>query len=298
MRRSLKKFILSALFFVLIQSALFAEIETISRKKSVNWHKGVLIIDVRMDINNQMKLLPKSRYLAEKEIERVLPALFIEAILDIPIDSFQTIGERIKGNEAFFRELNDLALSGSRKQFAYLSQDMKQVHVRYEFPFFGDRGLITPFIEHSRPYPIKRVLGFVPSRSFTGLVIYAGSGKDNSNVGEAGKGYPAYGKNVKERIKPCFFPKLYDEDMNLILNPEMCEPEYLMKWGMVAYTDSVDEKAHLERIGVFPLRTMARGVFGKNSTDILIPNDIARKLLSREGNHELLKKGRILIIID
>jgi hypothetical protein len=43
---------------------------------------------------------------------------------------------------------------------------------------------------------------------------------------------------------------------------------------------------------------MARGVFGRNATDLLLPREAARQLLSREGNRQLLREGRILIILD
>ena len=82
----------------------------------------------------------------------------------------------------------------------------------------------------------------------------------------------------------------------------MCDPEALKRWGGVAaYEYSADEatlKANEERVGVLPLRTMARGVFGRNATDILLSADAARQLLSREQNRALLREGRILIILD
>ncbi len=272
------------LFLVLALQSLYPENSRISLDRHLDWREGALIIDARMDLGSA-PLVPTTRYQAEVEIARELPALFMDSVVDITLNSLNTVGERIKEREDLYRNLHNLASEG-KKQFANLSRDVRQVHVRYYFSFFGEKGLITPFIEHSRAFPIKKYLGFEPSRTFTGLVIFA-------------QGlYPAHGKRGSERITPSLFLKLYDEDMNLILSSEMCEPETLMKWGMAAYIDSVDYKENYERIGAFPLKTMARGVFGKNSTDILIPNDIARKLLCREGNHKLLKQGRILIIID
>ncbi len=275
-------------FFLLflILSFLFAEGEELIREKRLNWEEGLLIIDIRVNLEQRDgKSIPDARYLAEQRIEKLLPALFLESLLDIPIDSYYTMGEKIKEREDLFHRVYALAPVG-KKQFGYLSRDMRQVHVRYEFPFFGEQGLIVPFIEHTFPYPLRKSLVFEPSRSFTGLVIYAAGG------------YPAYGKKGMERIKPAFFPRLYDEGMNLVFSSANCDPEYLKRWGMVAYTHSVDESPFLERVGVFPLRTMARAVYGKNSTDIILPNDAARKLLSRKANHDLLKQGRILIILD
>ena len=295
---------ISATFFLLFLSvsSLFAEGEELIREKKLNWEEGFLIIDIRVNLEQRDgKSIPDARYLAEQRIEKLLPALFLESLLDIPIDSYYTMGEKIKEREDLFHRVYALAPVG-KKQFGYLSRDMRQVHVRYEFPFFGEQGLIVPFIEHTFPYPLRKSLVFEPSRSFTGLVIYAAGGSEGprTETGSSlpGGGYPAYGKKGMERIKPAFFPRLYDEGMNLFFSSANCDPEYLKRWGMVAYTHSVDESPFLERVGVFPLRTMARAVYGKNSTDIILPNDTARKLLSRKANHDLLKQGRILIILD
>jgi hypothetical protein len=133
---------------------------------------------------------------------------------------------------------------------------------------------------------VERRLGFVPSRNFTGLVIYAG--------GEL----PAHGKDIRQQVRPAVFPTLYDEDMNPVLSVEMCEPTYLRRWGMVAYAESEDDSLLLERIGAAPLRTVARGVFGINATDLLLPKEAVDRLLVREANRELLSQGRILIVID
>ncbi|MBA7607324.1 hypothetical protein ES703_14483 [subsurface metagenome] len=281
------KGVLCFLFFLSTAAlAVYTETDQLSLAKRLDWQDGALSLDIRLDIPPEERILPKTRYLAESSVQQRLPALFIESVLDILVDSLSTVGERIRGDEALLQELIDLALGGSKKHFAYFSRDFRQIHIRYEFPFFGDQGLITPFIEHTRPFPMRRFLGFEPSRAYTGLVIFA-------------KGlFPAHGKRGTERINAAFFPRLYDEEMNLILSAEMCEPESLKKWGLAGYTDSVDVDRFEERVGLFPLKTMARGVFGKNSTDILIPNDVARKLLSREANHNLLSQGRILIILD
>ena len=58
------------------------------------------------------------------------------------------------------------------------------------------------------------------------------------------------------------------------------------------------EPGYTERIGLNPLRTMARGVFGKNSTDIIIPREVARQLLAVEENHRLLLEGRVLVVLN
>jgi hypothetical protein len=132
---------------------------------------------------------------------------------------------------------------------------------------------------------MQRRLGFVPSRNFTGLVIYA--------RGQL----PAHGKDIRQTVRPALFPALYDEDMNLLLSVEMCDPDYLKRWGMAVYAESEQSSLLLERIGAAPLRTVARGVFGINATDLLLPAEAADRLMAREANQNMLRQGRVLIVI-
>jgi hypothetical protein len=264
---------------------LFAQAEGLRVSERVDWEQGVLILEVGFPIEPK-QFQPDSRFEAEQEIERLLPGLFIESVVGIPFDSYRTIGDRVKEDQNLFQQLGNTALSSALKRYSRIRGDLREVQVEYLFPFYGQRGFVLPFIAHSRPYPMERKLGFVPSRNFSGLVIYA--------KGEL----PAHGKEVRQTVRPALFPALYDEDMNLLLSVEMCDPAYLEKWGMTAYTDSEEDSAFLERIGAIPLRTVARGVFGINSTDLLLPSDAVRKLLVRESNQNMLRQGRVLIVID
>jgi hypothetical protein len=210
----------------------------------------------------------------------------MSAVVEIPFDSYRTIGERLKEDQLLFQRLESAAVDSVSKRYSRVREDLREIQVQYRFPFYGEGGFVVPLITHSRPYPVERKLGFVPSRNFTGLVIYAG--------GEL----PAHGKDIRQKVRPALFPTLYDEDMNRILSVEMCDPNFLKRWGMVAYSDSEGDAALLERIGAAPLRTVARGVFGINATDLLLPKEAVDRLLVREANRELLSRGRVLIVID
>jgi hypothetical protein len=251
----------------------------------IDWEQGALILEVGFTIEPK-QFEPSSRFEAEREIERLLPGLFMESVVGIPFDSYRTIGDRIKEDQSLFQQLTNTALNSVSKRYSRIREDLQEVQVQYHFPFYGQGGFVVPFIAHSRPYPMERKLGFVPTRNFSGLVIYA--------KGEL----PAHGKDVREAVRPAVFPMLYDEDMNPLLSVEMCDPAYLEKWGMVAYTDSEEDSVFLERIGAVPLRTVARGVFGINSTDLLLPSDAVGRLLVREANQKMLRQGRVLIVID
>lgn len=256
---------------------------------SMDWRSGALLLDIRFTPPQAEGLKPDSRFQAERELEHLLPGLFLEAAVGVLYDSSRTVGDRIRESQDLYFELS-AALSehggSSGKQYSRLSRDLRQLQIGYRLPMYGPGGLAAPFVLHTRPYPMPRVLGFVPTRGFSGLVI------------DARGQLPAHGKSTRESVRPALFPRLYDQRMNLVLSAEMCEPEYLRRWGLAAYTYQADEAAFFERIRTTPLRTAARGVFGIHSTDLILPDDAVRRLLARESNQTVLRECRILIIVD
>jgi hypothetical protein len=165
-----------------------------------------------------------------------------------------------------------------------LDRSLSQYVVHHIVRLFPD--LASLFLSHQEGYEPPRVLEWVPTIRFTGLVIYA--------KGE----YPVHGEGRMDRLQPALFPRLYDERTNLILEKEMMEPAAVLAHGLLAYTDGLDESPFRRRIGANPLRTVAAGLFGDYRTDILIPSDAARKLLVLPENRRILTEGRILVICD
>lgn len=254
-------------------------------KTSYKWDSGIITIDLaeKMDLGHYS--FPEARSLADGEIRNKAAKNFINAIMNIYVDSSSTVKNRMEKNRSLFAALLNVSQEGEY-EFSYISGNMDILNARYNYKIYGNKGFAKFFIEHERPYPIERFLGFEPSRDFSGLVVYA--------KGE----YPAVGKSGKRKLNPALFPKIYDENMKLIIEREMCYPDSLKKWGIAAYTNSEDESPFLRRIGAFPLRVMARAVYGENNTDVVISLDAGRKLLVREKNIDLLRQGRILIILD
>ena len=266
-----------------------ADFDDLVRSHQMLWSEGALQLEVRKSLDPASPLSPDTRFRAESRIEEALPYLYIEAVEDLPVDSYDTVGDRLAADDALFRALSEQAADGALSESAAFARDLHAVVVVYRFPLFGERGLEAAFVHHEQPFPIPRILGFAPARAFTGLVILA--------QGEL----PSHGKDLRVRARAALLPRLYDEDMNPVLSPEMCDPQALRKWGVAGYAYSGEEdslEAFRERIGDLPLRTKARAVFGRNATDLLLSAEVARQLLSRRQNRELLRDGRILIILD
>jgi hypothetical protein len=67
---------------------------------------------------------------------------------------------------------------------------------------------------------------------------------------------------------------------------------------MVGYADGIDQHEIDLRTGLHPLKTVARAVFGTRNTDIVIPTEAVKQILSIPENIEILKEGRILVVYE
>jgi len=249
----------------------------------VDWSGGRLIIEGRCDLEHPAG--PKSRYDAEKRIEELLPEAFLGAVWELQVDSSQTMGDILAEEEELLERVLSLVAAGVKEDARY-TRSMDAVRVRYVYPLFGSQGLAEALVNHVRSFPIRRVPGFVPTIRFSGIVIYA--------KGE----YDQFSKDEKAALIPCLFPRIYDQEMRLVLEKTMCDPGMLRRWGMIGYTGGMDLVSFSPRIGSFPLTILARAIYGENGTDIIIPTESAAKLLALEANRRLLAEGRILVIYD
>ena len=250
---------------------------------TVDWEAGQVIIDATIGVVGSYT--PKSRFLAEEEVQDEIAEVFLDSVMPLAVDSLRLVSESLDDDWRVPENLRRLSLSG-KKENAHYTTDMREIRLRYTFPFFGEKGLTAPFVTHQSAMDVPPSLGFVPTRRYSGLVIFAQGA------------LPLYGHDRSAALQPAFFPKLYDDDLTLVLAREMTDPALVKKWGMVVYTDKLDPKTLAPRIGAFPLYMIARGIFGKYGTDIILPAEGIRRLLSIPENRKILEEGRIVVIVD
>lgn len=276
------KIFISALLFILpLPAAAGEEIQFESR---IDWRESTFIIEARIDLSKQNSFIPLARSQSEQLVEQRLPITFRRTLADLIIDSYYTAGEMAADSPELVRAINNLTYKNT-KTFSHISSNLQRFSVSYTYRFYPD--IIDIFTFHNRPYNPPRVLSYVPTAAFTGIIIYM---KDI---------FPVHGeRGLETGLRPCLFPKIYDEDMNLIYEKGMVDPDVLRKWGMVAYTDSLDLREFRDRVGASPLRVLGRGIFGKNYSDIIIDTQTAQKILFHPENRKLLTEGKVLIICE
>ncbi len=273
---------ISILFIILNMSFLYAEMkDDVSWEKSVNWGSNNIEISIKTPLNNSGSTLAATRIKAENWINENQTNIFFKNIMDIQINSMDTVSEIINRTPEIYYKLDSLgeALEPVQKN---LSTNLEYFESIYRFPIFPD--FVSVFYNQSQHVKTLKKLDHLDYGRFTGLIIY---------VPEE---LPLYQKNINGSMTKVLFPRIFDEDMNLIMDLNMVEPEYMKKWGMVVYGDSYNENIYLNRIGITPLRIIARGLFGKNNSDIIISKEEADKLIGATQNIKIISQARILIL--
>ena len=248
-----------------------------------------VVVSARTPLESDLAF-PAARARAARRAAAAAPTLFQQFAADLPLDSARTIGDAIAESPGLFERVASFA---ARPQLHLATLDRRLVALRteYRYPLVGEglapgrRPLIDLFISHTRTTPPRTILGFQPSRPFSGLLIFV--------AGDL----PARAKLGDRPLQPALLPTVYDADLDVVYASTMVAPEALRRWGMVRYADSLDDASLLPRIGVLPLQVMARGLYGELDTDIILSNQAARTLLAHPANHQLLREGRVVVVV-
>lgn len=249
---------------------------------SINWKDQQLEIVIKSTFSDITKPLPGVKFSTEMSIEKRLNYILLNGIEQITIDS-RTKGEDfIKTHPSVIDHIFDIAPL-LIKEHSLFTPDFKSLDTKYTLNLYPD--IAALFIPHSRTSTVTPILDFIPSADFSGIVIHV----DNL--------LPMYGKQNTGSFSPSLFPKIFDEELNLVIGPLMVDPEVVLKTGTVGY-QGLSDSLELARIGLNPLKLRARGIFGIYNTDLIISTRDADKILSRQNNIDLILQGKILIVYD
>ena len=258
------------------------EVESVA----IEWESGTLTATLTREVDERGSVDAVSR--ARRAIERDMPDLMIEVLGAVQLDSAGTVADRIDQEEFRVSGLAEAA-STARPIVASSTPDLRTARVSFRINLYDS---VSPiFIDHQMPIEMDGVLGWQPAPEYTGILVIAD------------EELPQFGEQDKALVEPALMPGLYFAGGSPSLLYRIAESDYyppatLTGSGPVLYADDFQSTAVLERVGVRPLRILARGVFGDSPTDLVLSEADARVILGSDHLKELLRSGRVSIIIS
>ncbi len=248
----------------------------------VDWPKGTVILEAKLDLGAAGIRLPSGRLEAERLLDTAAPSLAMQTVLHINLDSYRSVNDALTDGSLGIADLNAYLDTWVRSA-PVLSKDGSSISAVYEWSL---PKLAALFVRHSVPVSQRDAEGYTPSRPYTGIIVYA-QGM-----------FPVRGEHGNSGFTPCLYPRLYDERMEAVLERNLMAPDALRFWGPVAYAYSMDDPVVELRAGNDPLRIMPTQVFGSLRTDAVISFRDAQRILASEENHELIRTGRVVFVLD
>ncbi len=283
--KAVRKTILSSLILATVLAGSISAADNkpiISSSSVIDWSKSNFVSDVNLDTERAGISMPSGKRAAINFVETKLPDLIKSPLLSLYVNSSQQIGDLVISNDITLEQLTKIIDEGKKSPgiFTDGTLTLKTTHT------INLHEISALMIKHHFPYENAKPIDTVASRVYTGIIIDARGELD------------VHGEFMTDKVYPCFFPQIWDENMNLIYERNMGNPKSEFKNGMLHYDWRDDESAYHDRIGSDPLHIKARKVYGHLRTDPVISRADALKILSMPENVKLLQEGKVVVLLD
>ena len=262
-------------------AGVLTEFKKFSLESIANWEHKRIDIELSVPID---KLELQTRYYVQDIIESNFSVWLYEAVKNLQINSQQTLND-FWGSASFKNSYTSLKVM-LKKKYAVFYRNLKSFRAAYQIDLYPDLmrvWLHDQFQNEELPAAILKE----NVAEFTGLIIYV-----ENELPVRGEPYSSV------KLKPALFPKIYDPNLNLVMSYRNVERAMLLEHGMLSYGVAPDKNRHKDRVGNFPLRIVARGLFGTAHTDLIISDSDANSLLENVYMREALQQGRILVLYE
>lgn len=279
-----KKLIQTAVLAVCLclHTALYAQSGLMESQSLVNWNTLQFTSDIRYDVQQSGIPVPSGKRVISNRISVQLPILIKDPLLALPVDSVYTLEDMVRNGSITLARITDIIEETSLSPVVFTQQGSSvQTQHTLDLHKIG-----SALVRHSVSNPTKEPIEQVSSRPYSGIII------------DARGALPVHGEYVAANGIPCFFPTIWDENMDRLYDKNTADPAVAQTQGIVQYGYTDDISLYADRIGTDPLRIIAREIYGVNRTDPVISRSDALKILSVPENRELLTQGKIVILLD
>lgn len=255
---------------------------TVESTSHVNWITRQFTSDITLDVKKAEIIMPSGKKTASARIKSKMPQLIQPPLLSLFADSNTTLSDMVISERITLDQVYSFIMHGYKTPDVFTS-DSKYLKTTNTLNIGS---LNKELVRHKYAAAPERPIEITASRPYSGIVI------------DARGAVPIHGEYIDSEIYPCFFPQIWDEDMNLIYERNNVDPEVVKNNGMLSfhYSDHIED--YEDRVGADPLYIKVTQVYGRNRTDPVIKHKDALKILAVPENVELLKKGKVTILLD
>ena len=256
--------------------------QSVTSESMVDWTTRTFSSTISLDMQQANLSFPTGKNTALNRMNSQLPLLIKDPLLALKVDSNYMLSDLVVSDQLPFASITAIIENGGKTPGIF-SQTGLALSMGHQLDMTN---IGTLMIKHSQPYRPKEPIQQVASRRYTGIII------------DARGSLPVQGEYVQDQVEPCFFPTIWDDNMNRLYEKNMTKAAVAQQKGIVHYDYSDDESRYQERIGTDPLGIKARKVYGINRTDPVISRNDALKILSIPENINLLNEGRVVVLLD
>lgn len=279
----MKKNIILLAVYTILSSSVWAQYNSsMTSKSKIDWTSRIFTTQINLDVTNTNMRLPSGRNSAESLIKIKTPGLVKDSLLTLFVDNQNYLGDIIVDETLSLEQITKI-IENSKQTPALYTTDGNGVNT---IKTIDVNTISRQLIKHKYPYTPEEPIDIVSSRPYSGIII------------DARGSLPIHGEYADSEVFPCFFPTIWDDQMNIIYEKNITDKEIAQNNGIVKYDWKDNFILYEDLIGRDPLYIKAKKVFGRNRTDPLISRRDALKILTVKENLNLLKQGKIVILLD
>lgn len=247
----------------------------------IDWSKQTFTSNVSLDTVKAGIPMPSGKATSINKIKMELPILVKEPLLSIYVDDNRTLGDLVLDGTITLDELTRI-IDNSKQTPASFENGSSNLLTQHTLKLQEIGSLL---VKHHTPYTQQKPIQRISSRAYSGIVI------DARGI------LPVQGEHVESEVEPCLFPKIWDENMTLVYERNMVQPETAKKDSIVSYFTDRTAKNYQSRVGSDPLWITAKKVYGVYRCDPVISHDDYLRIATIPENLKLLKEGKVVILL-
>lgn len=248
----------------------------------VNWTKNSFTSDVSLDVEKAGIPMPSGKATSVRKIEVNLPILVKDPLLSLYVDDSKTLNDLVLDGTVTLENITRI-VDNARRTPSVFAEGGSNLLTKHSIDL---RNISSSLVKHEKPYTQSQPIDSISSRKYTGIVLDARGTLD------------VQGEFTKSRVYPCLFPKVWNEEMDLVYEKNMVNVQTAKKDGIVYYSSSDLIEDYNGRAGKDPLWISVKKVYGINRCDPVISMEDYLRIASVKENLELLKNGKVVLLLD